>query len=51
MIRYQAVLVGPTPTALEGALREAAVADHARKHGLPAACRLLFNLNEFVFVD
>jgi hypothetical protein len=25
--------------------------EHARRHGLPAACRVLFNLNEFVFVD
>ncbi len=25
--------------------------DYARRFGLPAACRLLFNLNEFVFVD
>ncbi|MCC6493628.1 MAG: DUF1553 domain-containing protein, partial [Pirellulales bacterium] len=24
---------------------------YADKHGLPAACRLIFNLNEFVFVD
>jgi hypothetical protein len=23
----------------------------ARTHGLPAACRAVFNLNEFVFVD
>jgi hypothetical protein len=30
--------------------REALV-DHARKFGLPNACRLIFNLNEFVFVD
>lgn len=27
------------------------VAAHARKHGLAGACRVLFNLNEFVFVD
>ncbi|HUF63347.1 MAG TPA: DUF1553 domain-containing protein [Verrucomicrobiales bacterium] len=27
------------------------LADYARRFGLPAACRLLFNLNEFVFVD
>ncbi|RPI83465.1 MAG: DUF1553 domain-containing protein, partial [Planctomycetaceae bacterium] len=25
--------------------------DYARQHGLPNLCRLLFNLNEFVFVD
>lgn len=24
---------------------------HARRHGLPSACRLLFNASEFVFVD
>ena len=24
---------------------------YAAKHGLPQACRLLFNTNEFVFVD
>lgn len=28
-----------------------AVAAHARKHGLAAACRVLLNANEFVFVD
>jgi hypothetical protein len=27
------------------------LSQHARTHGLPHACRLLFNLNEFVFVD
>jgi hypothetical protein len=30
---------------------KAALADHARKHGLANACRLLFNANEFVFID
>ncbi len=25
--------------------------DHAQRHGLDSACRLIFNLNEFVFVD
>jgi hypothetical protein len=29
----------------------AAVAGHARRHGLAAACRVLLNANEFVFVD
>src|SRR5262249_7455899 len=29
----------------------AALSEHARKHGLANACRLLFNMNEFVFVD
>jgi len=24
---------------------------HAQKHGLPAACRVLFNSNEFMFID
>ncbi len=28
-----------------------AIADYADKHGLPAACRVLFNTNEFLFVD
>jgi hypothetical protein len=28
-----------------------ALADYAEKHGLALACRLLFNTNEFVFVD
>ena len=27
------------------------LAEFARKHGLAAACRLLFNANEFVFID
>ena len=27
------------------------VTDHARKHGLANACRLLLNTNEFSFVD
>jgi hypothetical protein len=29
----------------------AMLAAHARKHGLASVCRLLFNANEFVFVD
>jgi hypothetical protein len=29
----------------------AALAAFAAKHGLPAACRLIFNMNEFVFID
>jgi hypothetical protein len=29
----------------------AALAGYARRHGLPATCRLLFNTNEFVFID
>ena len=29
----------------------AVLVDLAREHGLAAACRALFNLNEFTFVD
>jgi hypothetical protein len=39
--------LGRSPTAIE---REALV-DHARRFGLANACRVIFNLNEFVFVD
>ena len=28
-----------------------ALAAYAKEHGLPNACRVMFNLNEFVFVD
>ncbi len=28
-----------------------ALIQYAKKHGLPNACRLLFNVNEFVYVD
>jgi hypothetical protein len=28
-----------------------ALSAFARKHGLPATCRLLLNANEFVFID
>jgi hypothetical protein len=38
---------GRPPTAEE---REALVA-YAQKHGLANACRVLFNANEFIFVD
>ena len=38
---------GRPPTAAE----RDALAAYARKHGLANACRLLFNANEFVFVD
>lgn len=41
------LVVGRPPTADESQT----VVDHARNHGLASACRLLFNLNEFVFVD
>jgi hypothetical protein len=34
-----------------GADERRAVVLYAREHGLPAACRVLFNANEFVFVD
>jgi hypothetical protein len=33
------------------AKESAAMAGYARKHGLPNACRLLLNSNEFMFVD
>ena len=39
--------LGRPPTAEESST----LADHARQHGLASACRLIFNLNEFVFVD
>ncbi len=45
--RLFAVLFGRRPQTAE----RAAVIGHARKHGLAAACRVLFNANEFVFVD
>ena len=35
----------PTPT------EQDALAAHAREHGLANACRVILNLNEFVFVD
>jgi hypothetical protein len=39
--------LGRTPHSEE----RAALAEYARKHGLANACRLVFNMNEFVFVD
>ncbi|MFM7804141.1 MAG: DUF1553 domain-containing protein, partial [Verrucomicrobiota bacterium] len=36
---------GPTPEESEALVR------HAEAHGLASACRLMLNLNEFVFVD
>jgi hypothetical protein len=39
--------LGRPPTAAE----RDALAAHAAKHGLPNACRVILNLNEFVFVD
>lgn len=43
---YQAAL-GRRPTAAE----RSALSAYVRKHGLVNACRLLFNTNEFVFID
>jgi hypothetical protein len=42
-----ALAFGRAPTAAE----QAELARFASAHGLPAACRLLFNANEFLFVD
>ena len=42
---YRAIGRKPTDT------ESADLAAYAAKHGLPNACRLLFNLNEFSFVD
>jgi mono/diheme cytochrome c family protein len=42
-----ALALGRLPTESEQRTLE----HYAREHGLPNACRLLFNLNEFVFVD
>jgi mono/diheme cytochrome c family protein len=39
--------VGRPPTAAE----HGALAAYAKEHGLANACRVIFNLNEFVFVD
>ena len=47
MERAMALAVQREPTAEE---RDALVL-YAKSHGLEATCRLLFNLNEFVFVD
>jgi hypothetical protein len=38
---------GAPPTAR----KKSALTEYARQHGLANACRLLFNLNEFTFVD
>jgi len=42
-----ALALGRGPTAVE----TQALKTYAQRHGLASACRLLFNLNEFVFVD
>ena len=42
-----ALLTGREPTDEE----RQSMTVYANKHGLPALCRLLFNLSEFVFVD
>jgi hypothetical protein len=39
--------LGRLPTPAE----RAALAAHAARHGLAQACRVLFNTNEFIFVD
>jgi hypothetical protein len=39
--------IGRDPTAVE----RDALAAHAREHGLAGACRVILNLNEFLFVD
>jgi hypothetical protein len=41
------IALARSPSELE--LRE--LADYTRTHGLPNTCRLIFNLNEFVFAD
>ncbi|MDA1231010.1 MAG: DUF1553 domain-containing protein [Planctomycetota bacterium] len=41
------LLTGRTPSEEE----RTQLAEYAQEHGLPALCRLLFNLSEFVFVD
>jgi hypothetical protein len=45
--RAHALALGRDPTAAEAAR----LADFAKMHGLPATCRLILNLNEFLFVD
>jgi hypothetical protein len=45
--RAHALAVGRAPSAAEAARLE----EFARTHGLPALCRLLLNLNEFLFID
>jgi hypothetical protein len=42
-----ALALGRGPTAAE----TQALKTYAQRHGLASACRLLFNLNEFVFID
>ena len=44
------VPAGPRPRRRRPAEREA-LAAYAREHGLANACRVILNLNEFVFVD
>ena len=41
------LLTGRTPSDEE----LQSMTEYAHQHGLPALCRLLFNLSEFVFVD
>jgi hypothetical protein len=39
--------LGRSPSEAEGRR----LAEHAARHGLPDACRLILNLNEFMFLD
>jgi hypothetical protein len=45
--RAHALAVGRAPSAEEAAR----LGEFARAHGLPALCRVLLNLNEFLFID
>lgn len=45
--RAHLLALGRTPSADEAAR----LGEFARAHGLPALCRVLFNLNEFLFID
>jgi len=45
--RAHELALARAPTSAERAKLSA----HAQKHGLPAACRVIFNSNEFMFID
>jgi hypothetical protein len=45
--RAYELALGRTPNQTE----RARLSLHAQKHGLPSACRVLFNSNEFMFID
>ena len=47
LARAHALAVGRAPSAEEAAR----LGEFARAHGLPALCRVLLNLNEFLFID